>query len=1624
MSSIEEAICIQLAKFNDTEKSVSNARWSNHNKQPVTINQGDTISITKSFIDTRNLSSAGIVILEDTPLELEMWFYWINDNPGSLSTGLDATYISGDDQSGAWWNPASAGEESWKNYYSPPHYTLQMTLQSIENIEFTTDTVVANTSTQTSLNSQQAKAYADGRPYLLIYTDGKPYTQTWKYTLKAGTYSPDALATLLTTAMAEVRKDTAESLNKPNAVDWFDPYTPKVNLPKTLDQPFIVNTNGSPPIWAISKFITDGDNKSQFSIINAQPYLQVVPNDGLPTNWFQGTVGSIINPDSPIGHPATPGPPPKPSLCFKNIISDCPIPNPSSNLPPFPNGPTITADKMAVGGYYEIITLGNTLWNLSGDLDIPPAVGDQFICTKPGTVPPDKTIIYSLMHTGLSYAPTFLGLPYLNGTTYIGYGYDTPWNNMGFGVNPTIGTNYVNTGVVYLPIPVSQTPALILIVKDITFEIATTSNLIDWGALGGPVTPTIGPADITIDNLVKDTLYKVISPGTSYGNSLIPNINYDTNFSGLAEGGLIGNTNSFVYSGTNTNYYPVNGNMGPDYTAINATQLLEIGNTITILTDTNPEAWVDWGFDNVQKLISYTLMTKNNLYTISNPGFAYLNISQFPDYQYDTPWVNMGFPAPQVGTTNINNGVVSLPIPLDPVSNVSTLAVIIQNVTFEILSSSDLINWEALGGPANPTIGSVVTFDNLQLSALYSVVSYGTPYGYGNPGFLGDTNVSAFALTDPSGSTGNTNYFLYNGNDASSNYPVNGLIGTIPAVDYLQVGNTISITSDTNSPPYDWTVFGYNPNQAILWSDMILGNSYTIVSLGLPWNANNPALQYDTNWIGFSENPTVAVGYTFTYNGAGPVDFGSDITLINTGITYQVTGSEPFIDWAALGGPTNPPDEDPFQVTPTSIFDGVSYIVVNPGTDIDTNWFSLLGIPFQAGLTIPVGFRFIGYRYQPYALTTFTDLQTLRNSQINVAVTITEDTNPPTNWTPYGYTGEFPATMPISFELFTVESPVSTLTFVGYVNSGASVQILPDYDFPFTFTATGNGDNTGVQAAEIEFQATAVGTGTVSSAGVPLTFTITKVPSQPLPFDNGVGFVVPTATFQEIDVVPTPFTFSATTNGKDILLPYTGNVIGTGTVLTNTLPPFTFTITKFPQAVEPFTTGTGFVVPTATFQAIGDVTVPFTFTATETGPDLALPYTGIILGTGEVNFGDNPQGTCCEQFNPISPNYYLYPLKLTSNPTFSKFTGLTGKGGGVFNYTFPLVGSTEISLVFNDLANIFQWEYTHSPIQQATAPDTAGLPVSFTEVVGIVNSFLPDPNVTTETTGQGFTSSTCKLVSKSGCMFRRMEPASFWQGILGFSPDLIVTDEELGIGKIDDKYVIKQIALPLDRNRFTYERFNSVTTRGLLTSAMNFNSNSTFPNIEESYIDGMFYNNPVTAPVQLAYSSVVDVWYSQEMAYNFIVEVLNSNTTIYDNVSTLPYNTPYSVPPPWNEAWYQALATTVTIDAIQPPTLLSDTYGHYLLEIEGYNSSLLNEQQKYGVKAIVSSYYNNIGSFTTLPFNDSAFLYQHVGESITLNNFRVRILDGRLNEVEGLGENSCVYLQINKSITPVEVQQV
>ena len=64
------------------------------------------------------------------------------------------------------------------------------------------------------------------------------------------------------------------------------------------------------------------------------------------------------------------------------------------------------------------------------------------------------------------------------------------------------------------------------------------------------------------------------------------------------------------------------------------------------------------------------------------------------------------------------------------------------------------------------------------------------------------------------------------------------------------------------------------------------------------------------------------------------------------------------------------------------------------------------------------------------------------------------------------------------------------------------------------------------------------------------------------------------------------------------------------------------------------------------------------------------------------------------------------------------------------------------------------------------------------------------------------------------------------------------------------------------------------------------------------------------------------------------------------------------------------------------------------------------------IQSIVGKYFSD-GSFTSGSVDDS-FRYTHIGMPMMLRSLSVRILDSEGLEVEGLGPNSAVILEIDK----------
>lgn len=70
-------IIIACNAFNSKAK-ISNANWESTINEAITINPGDTISIKNSYIDARLHNSQNILLTQDTTIEIEIMFYYIN----------------------------------------------------------------------------------------------------------------------------------------------------------------------------------------------------------------------------------------------------------------------------------------------------------------------------------------------------------------------------------------------------------------------------------------------------------------------------------------------------------------------------------------------------------------------------------------------------------------------------------------------------------------------------------------------------------------------------------------------------------------------------------------------------------------------------------------------------------------------------------------------------------------------------------------------------------------------------------------------------------------------------------------------------------------------------------------------------------------------------------------------------------------------------------------------------------------------------------------------------------------------------------------------------------------------------------------------------------------------------------------------------------------------------------------------------------------------------------------------------------------------------------------------------------------------------------------------------------
>lgn len=293
---------LQLARFNSTN-TPSNAEWVTNLKEPVILNQGDSITVKQSYIDSRLTSAGNIVIPVDTPISLTYYFYYMFPCDGA-STIIPA-------------NPIQTGlEDNWLHDSYEDNPTSFVVMAGVPGGEFNQyqydNFTVDSNSTQTG--TPQApyagiaqepllanyplinQSYAVEAPLILVEnvpsaTGGRPFTKTWNYTIPQGSYTPAVLADMISKSMSSM-------LPNPAAPQSFSP--PDQNNSTGSDMnPFL--TRGDRMVL-IAQTYDPEEPDSRPSIIPFQDPVEIHQNAvqffsnspefaGTP---FEGVFGSLI----------------------------------------------------------------------------------------------------------------------------------------------------------------------------------------------------------------------------------------------------------------------------------------------------------------------------------------------------------------------------------------------------------------------------------------------------------------------------------------------------------------------------------------------------------------------------------------------------------------------------------------------------------------------------------------------------------------------------------------------------------------------------------------------------------------------------------------------------------------------------------------------------------------------------------------------------------------------------------------------------------------------------------------------------------------------------------------------------------------------------------------------------------------------------------------------------------------------------------------------------------------------------------------------------------------------------------------------------------------------------------
>ena len=260
-----ESIVVGCNTWNCKSK-ISNANWESKTIEQVTINQGDSINVKASFIDTRGSASGNIEVKEDTEISLEHYFYWVHTFNACDASGLISARTDG------------SGNLRQQVLVGP-----DLTLLYFEGIpRFYTNPPNTNTNGSGAFGINDA----DGLPYLVYVSKAaapnpkaEPLKKRWSMTLKKGSYDPNYIAELITRNMSRQKTKRVYNVLQSNQKPTEPSSTLNIPTDNTFNSAVPLNSS----VWA-----NEANNTAQntfYDSKNPNVYLGIPGQNTLPTEF-------------------------------------------------------------------------------------------------------------------------------------------------------------------------------------------------------------------------------------------------------------------------------------------------------------------------------------------------------------------------------------------------------------------------------------------------------------------------------------------------------------------------------------------------------------------------------------------------------------------------------------------------------------------------------------------------------------------------------------------------------------------------------------------------------------------------------------------------------------------------------------------------------------------------------------------------------------------------------------------------------------------------------------------------------------------------------------------------------------------------------------------------------------------------------------------------------------------------------------------------------------------------------------------------------------------------------------------------------------------------------------------